>query len=155
EVLRAWQASGKDGTAGFTSALGSLSGSAEQGAEALARKIVVNAQVAAGNVTPWVNTLLTYQQPDGGFGPRAGYEANALDSAFALEALAAANYQSGPTVAAAVGFLLSKQQGNGGWAVGANDPSVFVTAGCMRALWPYRNTYGGVAAAVTQAQSFL
>lgn len=154
EVLRAYQALGQQALPAYAPAIGYLNSDTEVNTEFLARKIVIN--VKAGNdVTALINTLIANQNADGGFGNQAGDTSSVLDTAYALEALAAANYTSGALVSSAAGYLLSKQAASGGWANGANDPSVFVSAQVMRALWFYRNTYVGVSTALTNAQNFL
>jgi sugar lactone lactonase YvrE len=154
EVLRAYQALGQQSQPAYVPALGYLNSDTEANTEFLARKIVVNAR-AGNDVTALINTLIANQNTDGGFGNQAGDVSAVLDTAYALEALAATNYTSGTLAASAAGYLLSKQTAAGGWGDGANDPSVFVSVQAMRALWFYRNTYVGVAAALTNAQNFL
>ncbi len=153
EVLLAYQTLGQTSQLAYVPALSFLNANTEVNTEFLARKIVVNAQ-AGNDVTALINELLTHQNLDGGFGDQPGYDSSVFDTAFALEALAAANYNSGQFVAAAVGYLLNRQRANGGWADGDNDSAVFVTAQAMRALWYYRSTYQGVTGALTQAQNF-
>ncbi|MBI3546325.1 MAG: carboxypeptidase-like regulatory domain-containing protein [Gammaproteobacteria bacterium] len=154
EVLRAYLVLGQQTQVPFNPALGFLNADPEANAEFTARKIVVN--VRTGNdVTALINTLITYQNQDGGFGHQVGYASSVLDTAFALEALASANYTSGAIVAGAAGYLLNHQQANGGWGDGENAAAVYLTAQSMRALWSYRQTYLGVSAALTGAQNFL
>jgi hypothetical protein len=154
EVLRAYQALGQQTQPAYTPALGYLNSDIEANTEFLARKIIVNAK-AGNDVTALVNALVSAQNTDGGFGNQAGDVSSVLDTAYALEALAAANYSSGSLVSSAAGYLLSKQTASGGWADGVNDPSVFISAQAMRALWFYRNTFVGVSTALTHAQNFL
>ncbi len=154
EVLRAYQALGQQSQPAYVPALGYLNSDTEANTEFLARKIVVNAK-AGNDVTALINTLTANQNTDGGFGNQPGDASSVLDTAYALEALAAANYSSGTLVSSAAGYLLSKQTAAGGWRDGANDPSVFVSVQAMRALWFYRNTYVGVTTALTAAQNFL
>ncbi len=154
EVLRAYQALGQQAQPLYTSALGYLNSGTEANTEFLARKIVANAKTG-NDVTALVNALVTNQNSDGGFSNQAGDVSSVLDTAYALEALAAANYTSGALVSSAAGYLLNKQTAAGGWGDGVNDPSVFVSVQVLRALWFYRNTYAGVATALTSAQNFL
>ncbi|HZI10076.1 MAG TPA: carboxypeptidase regulatory-like domain-containing protein, partial [Myxococcus sp.] len=154
EVLRAQLALDRTLALGFEPALAWLNAHAEVNTEFLARKVTVNAQ-AGRMATVWASQLLNHQNANGGFGHRPGFDSSVTDTVFAVEALAAANYGSMPQVGRAVAFLLARQQGNGGWANGANDTSVVLTAASLRALWPYRSTWQGVAAALTRAQGFL
>jgi streptogramin lyase len=154
EVLRAQLALQRSSALGFDSALSYLNARSEADTELLSRKVVVNAAVGIMS-TAAVSQLLGHQNADGGFGARPGHDSSVYDTAFAVEALAAANYLSMPQAAKAVGFLLSRQQGSGGWADGANGTSTYLTAASVRALWPYRSTYQGVAAALTLGQNHL
>lgn len=154
EVLRAYQALGQQGQPSFTAALVFLNGGAESNTEFLARKIIVNT-AANASTAPWLSALLPNQSATGGFGDNPGYDASVIDTAFALEALAIANAVTSPQTAGAVGYLLGQQQSNGGWADGDNEPSVYLTALVMRALWYHRFTYGGVTSALTNGQNFL
>lgn len=148
EVLRAYQALGQQALPAYAPALGYLNGDAEANTEFLARK-------AGNDVTALINTLSASQNTDGGFGNQPGNSTSVLDTAYALEALAAANYTSGTLVSSAAGYLLGRQTTSGGSVDGANDPSVFISAQAMRALWFYRNTYVGVSATLANAQNFL
>ncbi|MFY0567182.1 carboxypeptidase regulatory-like domain-containing protein [Archangium lansingense] len=155
EVLRAHQALGQTTDLVFASALGYLNLDAGTHTEFLARKIVVNAQQGYTVDAAWISQLLSRQNADGGFGDRPGYGSSVLDTAMALEALAATNYGTSSQAVWAIGFLRDHQQPNGGWADGANDASVYLTAASMRALLPYRLTYQSVAAVLTGGQNFL
>ncbi|MFP2913291.1 prenyltransferase/squalene oxidase repeat-containing protein, partial [Pyxidicoccus sp. 3LFB2] len=154
EVLRAQVALDRTLGLGFEPGLAWLNAHAEVNTEFLARKVIVNAE-AGRMATVWASRLLLHQNADGGFGHRAGFDSSVTDTALAVEALGAANYGSMPQVGRAVAFLLARQLGNGGWADGANDASVSLSAVSLRALWPYRSTWQGVAAALTRAQGFL
>ncbi|WNG57478.1 terpene cyclase/mutase family protein [Archangium gephyra] len=145
EVLRAHQALGQTTALGFASAIGFLNLEAGTHTEFLARKILVNAQQGYTVDVAWISQLLSRQNADGGFGDRPGYGSSVLDTAVALEALAATNQATSAQSVRAIGFLRECQQSNGGWADGANDASVYLTAASMRALLPYRTTYASVA----------
>ena len=154
EVLRTYQESGQQSQPSYAVALNYLNSDTATQTRFLARKILINAK-AGNDVTVWVNELLTRQNADGGFGDKAGYASSALDTAFALEALASANQATSQSASAAVGYLLYHQQASGGWVDGDNEPSVYLTASAFRALWPYRHHYLQVPAALDQAKYFL
>lgn len=154
EALRAYQALGQQAQPPFNPALGFLNADTEVNTEFLVRKIVVNF-LAGNDVSALVNTLVAHQNFEGGFGDQPGYDSSVFDTAYALEALAIARYSAGQVVPDAVGFLLSRQQANGGFAIGGNDTSVFVTAQAMRALWHYRYQYSQVPAALNKARDYL
>jgi hypothetical protein len=121
--------------------------------EYLAYKITTQAQ-AGNRVTDLVSALLTHQNFDGGFGDLSGYHSTILDTALALEALAAAGAGNTATVGAAVGFLLRRQHAAGGWEDESNPPSVSISALAMRALWLHRQAFV-VTEALDRAQAFL
>src|SRR5581483_4425007 len=108
EVLRAYQLLGAQNSASYSPALSFLNADPEQNAEFIARKIPVD--TAAGfDVQFLTNSLVTRQNPDGGFGDQPGYDSSVLDTAYALQALGAIGYNSGTIVPAAVGYLLRRQ----------------------------------------------
>lgn len=154
EVLRAYQALGEQSQPPFPAALSYLGAQTEANAEYLARRILVYA--AAGlDVTQDIQALLARQNADGAFADQPGYASSVLDTAHALEALAAANYTSGTFIGQALGYLLNRQLASGAWGDRTNGASVFVTTQTLRALLPYRTTYPGVSAALTAGQNFL
>lgn len=121
--------------------------------ENLSRKIIANA-AAGGSVSGLIGQLLQHRNVDGGFGDLTGYESNPLDTAFALGALAVAGELRNPAAGSAVGYLLNSQQAGGGWSLGGNEPSVYVTALALRAVWQYRNIFS-VENNVERARAFL
>lgn len=121
--------------------------------ENLSRKIIANAD-AGNNVSGLIGQLLLHRNRDGGFGDLPGYDSNALDTALALEALAVAGQSGNPAAGFAVGYLLNSQNTNGGWSLGGNEPSVYVTALALRAVWHYRLIFN-VGASVDRARNFL
>jgi hypothetical protein len=152
EVLSAYQALGQQGQPSFAPGVVYLNGISESQVEILARKIIVNAK-AGNDVTAWANELFSHQNTDGGFSDRAN-DSSVLDTAFALEALTAANVPGSPATSA-INYLLSHQQPNGGWLEGENSTSVYLSALAMRALWHYRHINASVPAVLTNARDFL
>ena len=120
EVLRALQTLGETAQPAFDPALTFLNNDTENNTEFLARKIIVNAR-AGNDISFLLSDLLTHQNPNGGFGDFGGFDSSVLDTAFALEAPSIAGVMPGAEVSGAVGFLLNRQQADGGWADGAND----------------------------------
>ncbi|HEX9625513.1 MAG TPA: prenyltransferase/squalene oxidase repeat-containing protein, partial [Acidiferrobacterales bacterium] len=152
-VLRAYQALGLGAGASHSTGLAFLGSDPEINTEFLARKIIAGAQ-AGGDVSAWLATLLTHQNPDGGFGDQAGYDSSVLDTAFALEALAVAGYANAEVIARAI-FYLAQQQANGGFRLSAaNDGSVHLTALAMTALQRYAFHYN-LAGQLDKARAFL
>lgn len=155
EIALTYQALGEIANPTYGAALDYLTQSPAIHTEAISQRILVLA-TAGQDVSIDVELLLTHQNADGGFGHEAGYASAKRDTALALEALTAANNTVGSeATASAVSYLLAQQQSNGGWTDGNNEPSAYLTAISMRALWVYRAAYAGVATAVNDAQNFL
>lgn len=136
EALRTFALSGNAYDAG--PALDYLDGVAAGHTQLLARRIIARAE-AGRAVSGLADELRARQNGDGGFGSYPGYGSSALDTAFALEALALAGESSHPAAAAGVNFLQDRQQPGGAWQLG-DAASVYVTALCLRAVWLYRKT---------------
>lgn len=122
--------------------------------ENLSRKVIANAE-AGNDVSGLINQLLQHQNSNGGFGDLAGYDSNPLDTAFALEALAIAGETGNPVTGFAVGYLLNSQNADGGWDLGGNETSVYLTALAMQGVWHYRNRFVGVSDAIEAGQDYL
>jgi hypothetical protein len=107
------------------------------------------------DTTQPINILLTYRSLDGGFGGSVGYPSNALDTALALQALAAAGSTDIATVTGAVSYLLSAQNPDGGWGFVSGQAShVYYTAVVMQALETQTQTTA-IASALTKATAYL
>jgi hypothetical protein len=114
----------------------------------------ITALAGTGNdLTASLTALKAAQHPDGGWGLDSDHESNPLDTALALQALAAGNETQGVTQA--LGYLLAQQQANGAWLNSEADPSVQITALTFRALWLHRNTSTSVPPTLTKARDFL
>ncbi len=137
ETLRALQVSG---VVVSPTPLTFLNAEPFENTEYLARRIIAN--VNAGNtVAALVTQILPHQNADGGFGDLPGYSSTTLDTAFALQALAAAGQLTHPKVAAGVSYLVNRQSAGGGWKDGENADSVYLTALALSALTPYASVY--------------
>jgi len=114
-----------------------IAANADGGTEYLARRVLA-AEASGQPDSLDVATLLSRQNADGGWGLTPGYQSDALDTAFALQALSEAN--ASPSVAeAGFAYLSLAKLADGAW--GINQSSVYVTANVLFAagLWP---TYG-------------
>ena len=110
--------------------------------EYLSRRIVIEAE-AGHDTAALLSQLTARQNEDGGFGSVPGYPSAILDTAFALEAMAAGGVSLGNVTSAgpAVGYLSSAQQADGGWADGEGIPSLYLSALAANALYRYRGVY--------------
>jgi hypothetical protein len=138
----------------YSTALQWLQSQGSFGYDYVSRKLYVLSQTT-GDVSSDLAYLKSGQKQDGGFGLDPDHESDVADTVLALQAFAAVGQASTDTAARAVGYLLNQQQPNGGFADGANDPSVYLTALSFRALWFYRNTNTSIPAALTRARDFL
>ena len=110
-----------------------LGGQAFHNTEYLARKIIASSEIAS-DVSQLDADLQTHQNPDGGFGEMPGFQSTALDTAFALEALAVAD-QGDSSAVNAIGFLLKEQRADGGFPPSdTSESSVYTTALAAGAL---------------------
>ncbi len=102
----------------------------------LARKV---SSLAGGNS---LNELLARQNDDGGWGSAPGYASSTIDTALALQALAAAGYEDGVEVTDAIDYLLAAQTVDGGWALqGTGISMVQPTAFTLAAFNEFRSNY--------------
>ncbi|MFH2055419.1 MAG: prenyltransferase/squalene oxidase repeat-containing protein, partial [bacterium] len=102
----------------------------------LARKIMVAAAVNDGYVSPTLlDSLAAMQSKHGGWGYRAGYASNVLETALAIRALKSSPDGCIVCLGAGVSFLLSSQNPDGGWSFFEGDSSsVFFTAHAILTL---------------------
>ena len=122
--------------------------------EHLSRK--VGAAVAASAPTPLlIAELLTHQNADGGFGELPGYHSTPLDTAFVLTALVGAGQITTSQNLAAITYLISTQTSGGGWSLGANESSVYVSSYVLEALWPFRQRLPSVVTSAARAKAYL
>jgi hypothetical protein len=125
-----------------------------RGTEELSRLILIG--VTRGeSVAPLTTELLTHQNADGGFGELAGYDSTPLDTGFALYALYRSGQRQTTQNLAALNYLMQTQSAAGGWAVGANDSSVYVSARAMQALWQFRQLLPTTATSATRARQHI
>ncbi len=108
------------------------------------RRVIANAEIAA---------LLARQGLDGGWGFDSGYLSDALDTAIALQALAAANV-SAPAAANGLTYLSQKALADGGWGV-ADTSSIYVTANVLLAANAWSNKEEANSALAASAITWL
>ncbi|MCG8519633.1 MAG: Ig-like domain-containing protein [Pseudomonadales bacterium] len=99
--------------------------------DSLARRLP--SHTSAENRVADVDTLLSRQNTDGGWGYDAGYQSDVMDTALVLRALSP--YVDSGVRSAAVDYLLSAQGADGGWPTGEEGSSqVTATALALDAL---------------------
>jgi Carboxypeptidase regulatory-like domain/Bacterial Ig-like domain (group 1)/Prenyltransferase and squalene oxidase repeat len=106
---------------------------ADVSTEILSRKILVSL-VAGGDPGAMLASLALLQNADGGFGANSGYQSNALDTAWALRALAAAGRGAGSGASAARGFLVRKIGSDGAVTGTSTRQTTLDTAHVLNAL---------------------
>ncbi|MCP4583661.1 MAG: terpene cyclase/mutase family protein [candidate division Zixibacteria bacterium] len=118
----------------------------------LARKIIAQASVNDGFVTPdLVTSLVDMQNTDGGWGYQKHYVSNVLETALAIKALVAASYvDPDPSVLTPAGTFLANSQNNPpplgdyGWGfVSGSVSRVLYTAHAVTALSALQDNYTG------------
>jgi hypothetical protein len=107
------------------------------------------------SVVNQIDELKSRVNVDGGFGDLGNFSSTVLDTAFALEALNSSGYGNVQAAHSSVGFLLKTQKPDGGWAIGVNDDSVYVTALAVLALSPHKSSFSEVPVALNAARNFL
>jgi hypothetical protein len=125
-----------------------ISTNADRNTEYTARRIA--AATAAGQPNGAdVAALIALQNADGGWGLSPGYQSDALDTAFALQALRGANTSS--TVAGnGLAYLAQAKSSDGGWGV-SDQSSVYFTANVLLAsnAWSSQSQSSPIAASAT------
>lgn len=122
--------------------------------ELLSRQIKALHDVGA-DVTVLTNTLASYQNEDGGFGEKMGYNSRVLDTAFALAALNLTMAPSEQLILRTINYLKLAQSANGSWPENSSVSSAYTTALVMKALFPHRKDLSDVRAVLSSAQSYL
>ncbi len=154
EVLRTFVLMGESNQPTVPVALQFINSESFHNTENLSRKIIVNNRLQQ-DTSALLAELRAMQNVDGGYGELHSYDSTSLDTAYALQAFAELGDTSSSSVQEAVVFLLLSQAGDGGWHVGNNESSVFVTANVVQALTSYKSRYVGVAQALNAAVTFL
>ncbi len=132
----------------------SLQAVREPGTETLARQVLA-AGVTGGNVDAALSTLASFQNADGGFGGAAGYTSNALDTAYALQALHAKPSQYASAAQAGLDYLAKATPAGPDPVLGVNEQNhVFAAANMMLAANAWRGQFSA-AAVSTLAKTWL
>ncbi len=97
--------------------------------------------------------LLRRKGEASGFGAFPGYQPDPLSTAFALAALRQYNI-TGEPAAQAIGFLLDRQNEDGGWGLDGESSQVQTTALVMQSLWEFRRAFN-LGDALADARGFL
>ncbi|MEA5113120.1 MAG: CARDB domain-containing protein [Geobacteraceae bacterium] len=76
---------------------------------------------AGGNASTLVATLVSLQNPDGGWGSAKSFGSSAGDTALALKALVRAGYGNRELIGRGVAFLKGRRNPDGGWSDGGSS----------------------------------
>jgi hypothetical protein len=153
EVIWTIYALGESSEPGIPAAIQYLESDSLQSSEHLARLIMIT--LATGSdASAYISDLMDRSGADGGFGELSGYDSTAIDTAFALNAMAYAGLQLSDTASYAIAYLLDKQNTDGGWSDGVNVSSIYITALVCSALQNYRHQYV-LSDTIERANSFL
>lgn len=89
-----------------------------------------------------ITELVSFQHDDGGFGSLPGSDSSPLETAFALLALGAADFDDGVVVGRAVAYLVEIQNDDGSFFIGdASQDSLWVTSLVIQSLQKYTSVY--------------
>ncbi len=112
----------------------------------------------------YIQSLVTGENQDGGWGIYPDFESDNLDTVVAIRALKAVNYSDQTVLNNVVGYLLSAQNTDGGWgycnstdpgcADGEGDSNVYMTALVSSTLQQFAQTTS-IATAINKATSYL
>ena len=110
--------------------------------ESLSRHVIALVQ-GGQSVTAAVQLLYGNQNADGGFGSQPGDSSDALDTAFALLALRAANDTSANNLSNALLYMVSNVNPDGGYGLpaGGSGSQLYVTAYVLLAYQSYAASY--------------
>ena len=143
ETLRTIHVFGEDTTFSSVVDLGhhTLKTENYRNTENVSRHLIATAE-KGDDVLALVKELLAFQNFDGGFGEIAGFDSTVLNTAFALEALAIAEFSGGDQIEQALAFLTSQQNPDGSFILNsANENSIYVTALAATALQQFLFRY--------------
>jgi streptogramin lyase len=154
EVLNAYQSLGETAQPGIPLALNFINSETYLDTENLSRVIIANAD-AGNDVSVLVADLTTYQNFDGGFGDLPGYDSSAINTAYALKALAIAGLDNVDTIDYATAYLTNRQNVDGSFDLSnENLGSVYITAVVTRALQEFQLIFN-VTQQIQAANDFL
>ncbi|MGB5584093.1 MAG: carboxypeptidase-like regulatory domain-containing protein [Gammaproteobacteria bacterium] len=154
EALLAFAALEEVTDAGIPLAVKYVTAEAYLNTENLSRVITANHLVGT-DVSVLLAQLERYQNFDGGFGELPDYHSTPLDTAFALIAMAAVDYDDIDVVDAAISYLINHQQADGSFILSDNnESSYYITALCSIALHRYHFLFD-VTAELQAANEYL
>ncbi|TAK08359.1 MAG: hypothetical protein EPO39_04595, partial [Candidatus Manganitrophaceae bacterium] len=132
-VLDTYKFLGESG-AFYQNAVGWTGGVSIESNDYIARRVVSLFGTGA-DVVPQIQRLISYQNPDGGWGYLQGYGSDPYDTATVLNALRGVGFQDSSAILKSVSYLLSKQNADGSWSFLADAPGdVATTAPVLVAL---------------------
>jgi len=113
------------------------------------------AAITGTEYTDDVNTLINLQNSDGGFASHPGFDSSPIETALALLALGAADYDDGSVLGGAIAYLLQSQNSDGSFYLyESSQDSVWVTALVVQSLRKYLYIYD-ISTALAGAVEFL
>jgi hypothetical protein len=99
--------------------------------------------------------LLSYQNPDGGFGGYRKLRSNIVDSVFAMRALKSINYHDSSVIEKIIQFVINNQNSDGGWGFKQEtDSKGYYTAIVLLTLQQFQRTTS-IATAINKATGYL
>ncbi|MFA7061103.1 MAG: Ig-like domain-containing protein, partial [Pedobacter sp.] len=143
-----------DTSPSYTSGLNWIKNATAKSTTYLAPRIKVVA-ASGGDATADVNTLLSYKNPDSGWGGYQNHVTSTFHTALALQALRASNYPDLSISNNALAYLINTQNTDGGWGFSSgDDSSIYITAIVSATLQKFPQTIA-IANAITKASAYL
>jgi len=134
ETLSTFKALQEQSQSGIPAALDFINSETYLNTENLARQIIANDELG-NDVSILLDVLRLHQNIDGGFGEFSGYQSTAIDTAFAMKALAVSPQNASEAIDYAVSYILGQQNANGSFSLSdRNDSSVYITSVCVSSL---------------------
>lgn len=134
ETLSTFKTLQEQSQAGISAALDFVNSETYLNTENLSRQIITNAELG-NDVAVLLQVLRLHQNFDGGFGEFSGYQSTAIDTAFAMKALAVSLQNESEAINYAVTYILTQQGADGSFSLGdRNDSSVYISSVCLSSL---------------------
>ena len=110
---------------------------------------------AGADVGADIQRLVSYQNPDGGWGYFPGYDSDVYDTVVALNAVSAASQQNAPAITRGIGYLLATQNAEGSWSVVPDGPGDVTATSFIALLLHSSGNTPAVTGAVARAIAWL
>ncbi len=116
---------------------------------------IISLAPSGNDISPDINSLLSYRNSDGGFGEYIGGTSGVSHTFLSLLALKAANYPDQTVIDNAINYLLLNQNSDGGFGAIKDKPSeIFYTAMAFLVLNDFKRSFN-LTSSLSSASSYL